>query len=273
MGRKRFWSAGVMDMLCFDQHDKWKRFGHWLQLGIDPYSGRIHWIKIWWTNRNPKPITSYYLDACRKTGGIPLITQSDCGSENYGIANCHTVTRQRLDPSLIGTLQHRWMYDTMNIKPEASWSQTQRQFTPGFENILDQGVARGLYDISKPARFRWLAIPWLQAELDAWVRRYNSAPRRRDKHKILPQGTPDLVVGKPHLYGTHDYKARGVFRVWLTRLIDMQIIVAPELFDEMQQQWAPPDDPVFELTPPLFTSKIQQIYKSLGCSEVTSHNF
>ncbi|KAJ6619203.1 hypothetical protein B0H10DRAFT_2163996 [Mycena sp. CBHHK59/15] len=232
-----------MDMLCFDQHDKWKRFGHWLQLGIDPYSGRIHWMKIWWTNRNPKLITSYYLDACRRTGGIPLITQSDHGSENYGIANCHTVTRQRLDPLLIGTLQHRWI-----------------QFTPGFENILDQGVARGLYDISKPVEklvFRWLAIPWLQAELDAWL------PRRRDKHKILPQGTPDLVVAKPHLYGMHDYKARGVFR----------IMVAPELFDEMQQQWAPPDDPVFELTPPLFTSKIQQIYKSLGCPEVTSRNF
>ncbi|KAJ7874297.1 hypothetical protein B0H14DRAFT_2343742, partial [Mycena olivaceomarginata] len=25
--RKRFCSAGVMDILCFDQHDKWKRFG------------------------------------------------------------------------------------------------------------------------------------------------------------------------------------------------------------------------------------------------------
>lgn len=41
--------------------------------------------------------------------GIPLITQSDPGSENYGIANCQTVTRQRLDPSLQGSLQHRWM--------------------------------------------------------------------------------------------------------------------------------------------------------------------
>jgi hypothetical protein len=82
--------------------------------------------------------------------GIPLITQSDPGGENYGIANCHTATRQRLDPSLEGTLQHRWMKDKMNIKPEATWSQMRRQFTPGFENILDAGVARGLYDVDKP---------------------------------------------------------------------------------------------------------------------------
>lgn len=158
-----------MDLVCFDQHDKWKRFGLWLHLGMDPYPGRLHWLKIWWTNRNPKLVTRYYLDACRNAGGttlfyfitssvipkeilgIPLVTQSDLGSENNGIANCHTVTRQRLDPSLAGTRQHRWMSKrTMNIKPEATWSQMRRQFTPGFENILDTGVARGLYDINNP---------------------------------------------------------------------------------------------------------------------------
>jgi hypothetical protein len=155
-----------MDIICFDQHDKWKRFGLWLHLGIEPYSGRILWLKIWWTNRNPKLVTSYYLNACRHAGGkfcghllsdahgcvgIPLITQSDLGSENYGIANCHTVTRQRLDSSLIGTMQHRWMSKkALNVKPEATWSQMRRQFTPGFEDILDKGVARGLYDVTKP---------------------------------------------------------------------------------------------------------------------------
>ncbi|KAJ7347697.1 hypothetical protein DFH08DRAFT_808478 [Mycena albidolilacea] len=177
--RKRFYSAGVMDLLCFDQHDKWKRFGLWLHLGMDPYPGRLHWLKIWWTNRNPKLVTRYYLDACRNAGeilGIPLVTQSDLGSENNGIANCHTVTR----------------------------------------------VARGLYDINNPLEklvFRWLAIPWLQAELDAWV------------------------------------------------------IVPPELFDEMEQQWAPADDPVFELAPPVFSGKIQDIYESLGRPKVTSRSF
>ena len=55
--------------------------------------------------------------------------------------------------------------------------------------------------------FRWLAIPWLQAELDAWMRRYNSSPRRADKHKILPHGIPDIIHMKPHLYGSKDFKA------------------------------------------------------------------
>ncbi|KAK6981291.1 hypothetical protein R3P38DRAFT_2418396, partial [Favolaschia claudopus] len=42
--RKRFWSAGVMDVVCFDQHNKWKRFGLLPHLGLDPYSGQILWL-------------------------------------------------------------------------------------------------------------------------------------------------------------------------------------------------------------------------------------
>ncbi|KAJ7719745.1 hypothetical protein B0H16DRAFT_1336478, partial [Mycena metata] len=261
--RKKYWCAGIMDIVCFDQHDKWKKFGLYKHIGVEPYAGQILWLKIWWTNRNPKLVTSYYLEACRRAGGIPLITQSDLGTENYGIANCHTATRQRLDPSLVGTLQHRWMKKMgINIKPEAAWSQMRRQFSPGFENILDDGVARGLYNVDNPVEklvFLWLAIPWLQAELDAWVHRYNSTPRRRDKNKVLPQGIPDLITAKPHLYGAEDYKA--------------EVLVPTELFNEMEAQWAPPTDPVFDLAPPVFTTKIVAIYESLGSPAVSSTNF
>jgi len=67
--RRRFWSAGVMEFWSIDQHDKWGRFGLWLHLGIDPYSGRIAWLKIWWCNRNPRLLISYYLEAGCQVGG------------------------------------------------------------------------------------------------------------------------------------------------------------------------------------------------------------
>ncbi|KAJ7150864.1 hypothetical protein C8R43DRAFT_951294 [Mycena crocata] len=251
--RKRFWSAGVMD--------KWKRFGLWLHVGVDPFAGRIAWLKIWWTNRNPKLITSYYIEACRALGGIPLVTQSDPGSENYGIANCHTITRQRLDPSLEGTLQHRWMNKkAMNVKPEALWSLMRRNFTPGFEDVLDYGINMGLFTLGNPLEklvFRWLAVPWLQAELDAWVKGHNSSPRRSDKHKILPHGIPDLIVSKPERFGTKDYK----------------VLVTPALFDEMETTWAPADDPVFELTPHSFNMQASAIFLHMGSPEVDRDNF
>ena len=67
--RKRFWAAGVMDIWTCDQHDKWKRFGLWLHLGLDPYCGRIVWLKIWWSNCNPRLIAKYYIEAgCKNKG-------------------------------------------------------------------------------------------------------------------------------------------------------------------------------------------------------------
>lgn len=60
--RKRFWAAGVNDMFCIDQHDKWKRFGLCLHAAVEPFSGRIIWMKIYWTNSNPRLILSYYLE-------------------------------------------------------------------------------------------------------------------------------------------------------------------------------------------------------------------
>jgi hypothetical protein len=67
--RKRFICAGVNEIWTQDQHDKWKRFGLWLHNSIDPFIGYNLWMKIWWTNRNPKLITSYYIEAVRKLGG------------------------------------------------------------------------------------------------------------------------------------------------------------------------------------------------------------
>ena len=57
---------------------------------------------------------------------MPLVTQSDPGTENFGIANAQTMLRQTLDPSLTGFVQHRWMRSNKNVMPEIAWSQLRR---------------------------------------------------------------------------------------------------------------------------------------------------
>lgn len=74
------------------------------------------------------------------------MTQSDPGCENFGVANAQTFLRQWHDPSLQGTLQHRWMRESKNIKSEIVWSQLRRRFTPGYEEILATGVRNGWYN-------------------------------------------------------------------------------------------------------------------------------
>ena len=52
-----------------------------------------------------------------------MITQSDPGTENFGVANGQTLLRQIHDATLDGFVQHRWMRAKKNIKPEIAWSQ------------------------------------------------------------------------------------------------------------------------------------------------------
>ena len=65
---RRFWAAGVNDIWAVDQHNKWLRFGLALHTGIEPFSGRILWVKVWHSNRNPQLILSYYLETVKEFG-------------------------------------------------------------------------------------------------------------------------------------------------------------------------------------------------------------
>ncbi|KAJ7032562.1 hypothetical protein C8F04DRAFT_900393, partial [Mycena alexandri] len=142
--RKRSWAAGVNDLWAVDQHDKWKyKFGLALHSGIDPFVGRIQWMKIWWTTVIPDSYFSYYLDTVQERGCEFNPCVGSCR-----LANGHTLLRHWHDRSLRGTLQHRWMKEKKNVMPEIGWSQLRHRLTPGFEGILDLGVNQGWYDPS-----------------------------------------------------------------------------------------------------------------------------
>ncbi|KAG1811978.1 hypothetical protein EV424DRAFT_1593667 [Suillus variegatus] len=154
--RSIYWTAGVNDIWVFDQHDKWRRFQLFLHVAIEPFSGRILWLKIWWTNRNPRLIFGWYCNTVQALSAMPLVTQSDPGSENNGIANGHTLLRHLQDPALARTLQHKFKGQHRNIKPEIFWSQLRRRWTPGFQDILDYGISEGIVTSSK---YKPLFIP------------------------------------------------------------------------------------------------------------------
>lgn len=67
---RRIYIAGVNVSWSMDQHDKWRKYGLYLHTCVEVCSGYILWMKVWWTNRNPRVICSYYLDAVRERGGM-----------------------------------------------------------------------------------------------------------------------------------------------------------------------------------------------------------
>ena len=50
----------------------------------------------------------------------------------------------------------------------------------------------------------------------------------------------------------------------------MQIVISPELFDEMEHEWVHPEDPVFKLVPTAFEVQVTVLYNQIGNPEVSS---
>jgi hypothetical protein len=73
-----------------NQHDKWGQFGLWLHAGLEAFSGEINWLKIWWTNKNPRLVGRYYIDTCRQIGGRSLYTTPKSTYELQKINNRHS---------------------------------------------------------------------------------------------------------------------------------------------------------------------------------------
>ncbi|KAG1901335.1 uncharacterized protein F5891DRAFT_1187611 [Suillus fuscotomentosus] len=233
-----FLAAGVNDILAIDQHDKWLRFGLALHTGVEPFSSHIMWIRVWHSNCNPQLILTYYLDTIEKQGHIPMVTQSDPGTENYGIANAHTMLHQMYDPALQGTLQHRWMRTKKNVKPEITWSQLWCRFTPGFETLLDEGVENGWYDSDNT----------LQHDLPLGLH-----SMRPDRNKVLPHGVPNLIYESAEDFGALDFK----------------VTVKQDAIDHVHNIYVKPDHPVFYLVPKPLNDLIQDCYDDLGRPPVT----
>ncbi|KZT52803.1 hypothetical protein CALCODRAFT_441053 [Calocera cornea HHB12733] len=245
------WSTGLHECWSMDQHDKWRRFGLFLHVGLEEFSNYVLWLKVWWTNSNPRLIASFYLDAAGLQGGIPLITQSDPGTENYGIANAQTTLRRQLDPTLEGTLQHRWMRGHANIKPEIFWSKLRRQWSEGWELLFQEGIIAGWYDPLVPLElllFRWLAVPMIQQDLDRFRRIHNTSKPRRDKKKRMPAEIPAMLFEHPGYYGP---------------FLNYKVIAKPQL-REAAELFAPKEHHVFRLVPAAFSQHVTTLYNSLG---------
>ncbi|EGO18514.1 hypothetical protein SERLADRAFT_408531 [Serpula lacrymans var. lacrymans S7.9] len=257
--RSYFWTAGVNELWCFDQHDKWRRFQLFFHVGLEPFSGYVLWLKVWWTNHNPRLICGWYCDVVERLGGMPLITQSDPGTENNGIANGHTLLRHMQDPALDKTLQHTFKGSHRNIKPEIFWGQFRRRWAPGFEALLDWGVNEGLYDADDALQrlvFHYVFIPWIQQELNCFIERFNGSKPRRNSHKLLPHGRPVDIFKNPELFESRNFAVK----------------VHPPYLTEVRDKYAPPDHPVFHLVPPAFSLQARTFWDAANYPQVGREN-
>ncbi len=57
--------------------------------------------------------------------------------------------------------------------------------------------------------FRYVFLPWLQAELDVYVSENNNTKKRHNRKIARPNGVPLLIEQAPEHFGTQDFKVRA----------------------------------------------------------------
>lgn len=238
-----------------------------------------------------------------------MYTQSDPGSENFGVANMHTLIRQFLDRALLRTIQHKWQRKHQNIKPEILWSGLRRTFTPGFENLFIEGDRQGFYD-----NWSWLqTYDYFLHEL--LVRRLTtngqigismdcysmvSRPPESVDGAFQQVDPPRMQIESTSARSTTGSHIPASALAWSTRLKGKRYEVAysrrlvtnaPSLplplplyqlpiardapiLDEVEKRYAPPEDPVFQLVPPIFDTHARDAYRKInGPAAIKVDNF
>ncbi|QRV83586.1 hypothetical protein RhiJN_11602 [Ceratobasidium sp. AG-Ba] len=236
--KKPFLCSGVNEIWSINQHDKFQVWGLWLHVCVDAYSGYVVWLRVWWTNSNPRLICSYYLDAVESSSppAVPLLTQSDAGSENYHVADAQTTLRQMTDPSLQGSRQHGVSQKHGNIKSEQFWSGMSERASSGLKQFLQLGIEDESYDST---------VPLLVA-------------RRANVKSILPHDAPIRIYEQPEKYGGKDYKAR--------------VQVSSRAVTLVRQMYADPSDSVFQLLHPGFQDHAEKFYAEARGEPLTREN-
>ncbi|KAG0702890.1 hypothetical protein DFH29DRAFT_874866 [Suillus ampliporus] len=187
---------------------------------------------------------------------MPLVTQSDPGTENNGIANGHMMLCHLQDPALAHTLQHKFKGWHCNIKPEIFWSQLCRCWVPGFEDVLEFGFTSGIYnpeDALERLVFHFIFIPWLQCELNLFAERFNNAKPHYNMHKILAHSRPNNIFYHPEKFGSRDFSVK---------------VDGPSL-DLVRHTYAPSNHPVFLLVPREFSEQAYAFMSELNHTELT----
>lgn len=126
--RRVYHSKGPNYLWHLDGYDKLKPFGLCIHACVDGYSRYVMWLKVGFTNNNPRVIAYYFMTTVQELGGIPARIRGDMGTENTYVAQMQTFMGGHF---LYGTSQH-------NQRIEAWWSTLRRSNAQFWMDIFNE---------------------------------------------------------------------------------------------------------------------------------------
>lgn len=146
--RRNYYSQGPNWVWHVDGYDKLKPYGFSIHGAIDRYSHRVIWLNLTRSNKDPKNICDFFVNACVEIGGVPKKIVADRGTENVYLAASQRFFRRNHGDSAAGANSFSYGRSISNQRIEAWWSLLRRTCTNWWMNYFKDLLSQGKYDLT-----------------------------------------------------------------------------------------------------------------------------
>lgn len=134
--RRQYLNKGPNYLWHLDSYDKLKPYGIAINGCIDGFSRHIMWLKVSYTNSDPRIIGGYFMEVVRHLKGCPKMLRTDMGTENRYVEQIQNYFNERNIFHEIIFISGR---STANQRIESWWSLLRKhsaQFWMNFFQML-----------------------------------------------------------------------------------------------------------------------------------------
>ena len=204
--RRTYQSHGPNFTWHLDGYDKLKPFGFSVHGAIDGFSRKIIWLKVQRSNKNPRTIAKYFLQAVTEVSGCPSRVYTDMGTENGTLAPMQCYLRSDSRDEYAATKAHKYVPSTRNQKIECFWSSFRKQRVGWWIDFFNDLHESDLIDLTCEIEQEALWFSFanvLQSDVDKFKEYHNSHTIRKSRHAVV-SGIPDIMYFLPEEFGKVD---------------------------------------------------------------------
>lgn len=205
--RRVYGVPGPNYMIHIDGHDKMKAVEIYIHGAIDGYSRKVLWLKAADTNKNPKVVALFFLQAIKKYKFLPTKMRTDKGTENVIIAKIQRALRYRHDDKDAGMKSFFWSKSVHNQRIEAYWRQLINHCTGFWMQYYKNLVSKNLLDLDNEVHkeiFKYCYGDIFQYDLDRTRREWNNHEIRKQPNRNVISAEPNSMYYCPENFGAEN---------------------------------------------------------------------
>ena len=132
-----------------DGYDKLARYGIYIHGCVDGFSRHVIWLNAYYTNKDSKVISGYFMDFVTKYNICPMRIRSDRGTKNVHVEELQKFLRRNYTDEYAGNRSFVCGKGVTNQRIEWMWGLVRRQgiqyWINFFQRLLDEDVFDGEY--------------------------------------------------------------------------------------------------------------------------------